>query len=166
MGRRAPGAQGDDLRPVAAAVKLHVVGRWNGADLDHNQDPARQALCDYLDGVGGAAGLFDFPMKGILQARPRPATASAPRRREASIEHPAGSASWAGSAFVLHPSPLQLPAIALSHQLHSLSLCACCRAALPGYWDARAQIDSCRWRQASAALQGRRRCEGRAVHFM
>jgi len=42
--------------------------RWNGSDLDHNQDGARQALCDYLDGVGGAASLFDFPMKGILQA--------------------------------------------------------------------------------------------------
>lgn len=54
-------------KPMLAARR-----RWNGAELDHNQDGARQTLCDYLDGVGGAASLFDFPMKGILQARAPP----------------------------------------------------------------------------------------------
>lgn len=130
--------------------------RWNGSDLDHNQDPARQALCDYLDGVGGAAGLFDFPMKGILQARPRPAVASAPCRTEASIEHPAGSASWAGSAPLFQPSALHNSS--RSHQLRSFPLSACCKAALPGRWEACVQICSCRWRQAFATFYGRRQC--------
>ena len=48
-----PGARGaldDDPIPVALRHEmLQNVCRWNGSDLDHNQDPARQALCDYLD---------------------------------------------------------------------------------------------------------------------
>jgi hypothetical protein len=41
--------------------------RWNGADLDYNQDDARQTIVNWIDGTGGASSAFDFPTKGILQ---------------------------------------------------------------------------------------------------
>ncbi|CAN6480209.1 unnamed protein product [Victoria cruziana] len=34
----------------------------------YNQDPHRQELADWVNGVGGASGAFDFTTKGILQA--------------------------------------------------------------------------------------------------
>ena len=79
-----PGPRSPHFHHFYIPSAVQGVCRWNGADLDHNQDPARQALCDYLDGVGGAASLFDFPMKGILQARPWPAMPAAPCRQHGS----------------------------------------------------------------------------------
>ena len=40
---------------------------WQGSDLEHNQDAARQRICDWIDGTAGHAGAFDFVTKGILQ---------------------------------------------------------------------------------------------------
>ena len=40
---------------------------WEGSTLGHNQNAARQALCDVLDETENALNLFDFPTKGILQ---------------------------------------------------------------------------------------------------
>lgn len=40
---------------------------WEGEGLGANQDGARQALCDWIDGAGKTCAAFDFPMKGILQ---------------------------------------------------------------------------------------------------
>lgn len=41
--------------------------KWNGSDLDFNQDPGRQRLCDWIKGSGSRSAAFDFPTKGILQ---------------------------------------------------------------------------------------------------
>ncbi len=41
--------------------------RWNGAELDYNQNDARQTIVNWIDGAGGASAAFDFPTKGILQ---------------------------------------------------------------------------------------------------
>ena len=49
--------------------------RWNGAELDYNQDDARQIIVNWIDGTGGLSSAFDFPLKGILQVSP-PATRS------------------------------------------------------------------------------------------
>ena len=38
--------------------------RWEGAQLLRDQDAARQALCDWIDGNGANAATFDFPLKG------------------------------------------------------------------------------------------------------
>ena len=38
--------------------------RWEGAQLVRDQDAARQALCDWIDGNGANAATFDFPLKG------------------------------------------------------------------------------------------------------
>lgn len=40
---------------------------WDGSTLGHDQNAARQALCDLLDETENALNLFDFPTKGILQ---------------------------------------------------------------------------------------------------
>ncbi|KAK9918323.1 hypothetical protein WJX75_003181 [Coccomyxa subellipsoidea] len=41
--------------------------RWNGSDLDYNQNDARQTIVNWIDGAGSASAAFDFPTKGILQ---------------------------------------------------------------------------------------------------
>lgn len=41
--------------------------RWNGAELDYNQDDARQTVVNWIDGTAGTSAAFDFPTKGILQ---------------------------------------------------------------------------------------------------
>ena len=41
--------------------------RWNGAELDYNQDEARQTVVNWIDGTAGISSAFDFPTKGILQ---------------------------------------------------------------------------------------------------
>lgn len=41
--------------------------KWNGCDLDYNQDAARQRLCDWINGCEKRGAAFDFPTKGILQ---------------------------------------------------------------------------------------------------
>ena len=41
--------------------------RWNGAELDYNQDDARQTVVNWIDGTAGTSSAFDFPTKGILQ---------------------------------------------------------------------------------------------------
>ena len=43
------------------------LSRWNGAELDYNQDDARQTVVNWIDGTGGTSCAFDFPTKGILQ---------------------------------------------------------------------------------------------------
>ena len=45
------------------------VHRWNGSELDYNQDDARQTIVNWIDGTGGLSSAFDFPLKGILQVR-------------------------------------------------------------------------------------------------
>eukprot|EP00193_Tetraselmis_chui_P018848 CAMPEP_0177777322 /NCGR_PEP_ID=MMETSP0491_2-20121128/15281_1 /TAXON_ID=63592 /ORGANISM="Tetraselmis chuii, Strain PLY429" /LENGTH=526 /DNA_ID=CAMNT_0019296365 /DNA_START=129 /DNA_END=1709 /DNA_ORIENTATION=- len=40
---------------------------WEGEGLGANQDGARQALCDWIDGAEKTSAAFDFPTKGILQ---------------------------------------------------------------------------------------------------
>jgi alpha-amylase len=40
---------------------------WEGGELAINQDAARQALCDWIDGHKGHAAAFDFVTKGVLQ---------------------------------------------------------------------------------------------------
>ncbi|KAI8471662.1 MAG: alpha-amylase [Monoraphidium minutum] len=40
---------------------------WDGSEMRANQDVARQALCDWIDGNKHSAAAFDFPTKGILQ---------------------------------------------------------------------------------------------------
>jgi hypothetical protein len=52
---------------MSACPSAHT--RWNGSDLDYNQNEARQKMCDFIDASGGECTLFDFPTKGILQAR-------------------------------------------------------------------------------------------------
>lgn len=42
---------------------------WRGSTLDGNQDAPRQALINYLDSADALFSMFDFPTKGILQAR-------------------------------------------------------------------------------------------------
>ena len=44
-----------------------VMCRWNGAELDYNQDDARQTVVNWIDGTAGISSAFDFPTKGILQ---------------------------------------------------------------------------------------------------
>lgn len=41
--------------------------RWNGGELDYNQDDARQTVINWIDGTEGLSSAFDFPTKGILQ---------------------------------------------------------------------------------------------------
>ena len=41
--------------------------KWQGGELAVNQDGARQALCDWVDGHQGHAAAFDFVTKGVLQ---------------------------------------------------------------------------------------------------
>ncbi|GFR45415.1 hypothetical protein Agub_g6794 [Astrephomene gubernaculifera] len=40
---------------------------WSGPDLQHNQDAARQRICDWIRGTGESCCAFDFPTKGLLQ---------------------------------------------------------------------------------------------------
>ena len=47
--------------------KCWHVSRWNGAELDYNQDEARQTVVNWIDGTAGTSCAFDFPTKGILQ---------------------------------------------------------------------------------------------------
>ncbi len=48
-------------------LKAWRLCRWNGAELDYNQDDARQTVVNWIDGTGGTSSAFDFPTKGILQ---------------------------------------------------------------------------------------------------
>ena len=48
-------------------MKTWRLCRWNGAELDYNQDDARQTVVNWIDGTGGTSSAFDFPTKGILQ---------------------------------------------------------------------------------------------------
>ncbi|PNH11658.1 Alpha-amylase type B isozyme [Tetrabaena socialis] len=41
--------------------------KWNGSDLDYNQDESRQKLCDWIKGTGERSCAFDFPTKAVLQ---------------------------------------------------------------------------------------------------
>ncbi|GIL81108.1 hypothetical protein Vretimale_12784 [Volvox reticuliferus] len=41
--------------------------QWNGANLEYNQDAARQRLCDWINANGERSCAFDFPTKGLLQ---------------------------------------------------------------------------------------------------
>ncbi|PNH09189.1 Alpha-amylase isozyme 3A [Tetrabaena socialis] len=41
--------------------------RWQGSNLEYNQDEARQRLCDWVRATGERSCAFDFPTKGILQ---------------------------------------------------------------------------------------------------
>jgi len=41
--------------------------KWNGSDLEHNQDEARQKLVNWVNANGKSCCAFDFPTKGILQ---------------------------------------------------------------------------------------------------
>ena len=43
---------------------------WGDDGLDYDQDPPRQALCDWLDQAGGVS-LFDSVTKGVLQVAVR-----------------------------------------------------------------------------------------------
>lgn len=52
---------------VQSCSDVALLRRWNGSDLEYDQDLPRQKLCDWLDAVGGVCSLFDFPTKGILQ---------------------------------------------------------------------------------------------------
>lgn len=54
-------------RWTCADMCLHGARRWNGSDLDYNQNDARQTIVNWIDGAGSASAAFDFPTKGILQ---------------------------------------------------------------------------------------------------
>nr|QKY15147.1 alpha-amylase (AMY) [Polytomella parva] len=44
-----------------------VDSRWNGSELEYNQDEGRQKLVNWLNGNGKTCCAFDFSTKGILQ---------------------------------------------------------------------------------------------------
>ena len=48
-------------KPVFAVAEI-----WDDLDLN-NTDPHRQALCDWMNSIGGEIKVFDFTTKGILQ---------------------------------------------------------------------------------------------------
>lgn len=64
-------ANNEDARPFCVG-ELWCDLAWSGdGKPSENQDPARQQLCDWVDGVrsgGGDAAAFDFVTKGLLQA--------------------------------------------------------------------------------------------------
>ncbi|KAG1652649.1 hypothetical protein FOA52_009212 [Chlamydomonas sp. UWO 241] len=41
--------------------------KWNGSDLDRNQDDSRQTLVNWVNSNGKSCSAFDFTTKGILQ---------------------------------------------------------------------------------------------------
>lgn len=52
----------DELQRAAAATVC-----WCAGVLAHNQDAARQRICNWLDGHNASASAFDFVTKGVLQ---------------------------------------------------------------------------------------------------
>jgi len=70
-GSRGAGGEGEDARPFCVGELWCDLAWSRDGEPAGNQDPARQQLCDWVDGVragGGDAAAFDFVTKGVLQA--------------------------------------------------------------------------------------------------
>lgn len=56
--------------------------KWNGSNLNYNQDEARQRLCNWINSNGKSCAAFDFPTKvrahHIAHAPPPPRCARPP----------------------------------------------------------------------------------------
>lgn len=54
------------LKLCISPSRLH---RWGDEGLEYDQNGPRQTLVDWIKGSDGVSTTFDFPTKGILQAR-------------------------------------------------------------------------------------------------
>jgi len=66
--------------------------KWNGSELERNQDDSRQRLVDWINKCGRVSAAFDFPTKGILNEATKRAQYS--RLRDAR-GRPPGLLGWA-----------------------------------------------------------------------